>query len=308
MLVVPGFGCCAELRTAGVGAQQLRGAPFTHVVTDRVRFRVVEDRGDWRRDGARRLTVTDTPIRLGDVDPVVFSEVMRDVDLLVSVAATTLDVDPEDLLLVPEIGEWRRQAGLAAVPLPPREPHFGGVARTRRELLRAILPELVPAGAVELGERHLLVHGRRHRYEIHLGSGDVLVLPFRRQLVLSRPPPPETPEPPRLVLPLHDDVRLHAIVDTILMLVRDDRLRDKTVLAQLDALRRPGALSLTQKEPPPLKPNRETPESGPRKSRRSREPSGSNAPACRARPASATARRIPSIAQARCSLAPSPVE
>ena len=236
MLVVPGFGCCAELRTAGVGAQQLRGAPFTHVVTDRVRFRVVEDRGDWRRDGARRLTVTDTPIRLGDVDPVVFSEVMRDVDLLVSVAATTLDVDPEDLLLVPEIGEWRRQAGLAAVPLPPREPHFGGVARTRRELLRAILPELVPAGAVELGERHLLVHGRRHRYEIHLGSGDVLVLPFRRQLVLSRPPPPETPEPPRLVLPLHDDVRLHAIVDTILMLVRDDRLRDKTVLAQLDAL------------------------------------------------------------------------
>ena len=236
MLPVPGFGVCAELRTAGVGAMELRGAPFTHVVTDRVRFRVVEDRGDWRRDGGRKLRVTDTPVRLGDVDPVVFSEVMRDVDLLVSVAATTLDVGPEDLMLVPDIGAWRRQAGLAVVPLP-REPHFGGVAATRREVLEMILPELVPAGAVELRERHAIVHGKRHGYEVHLGSGDVLVMPHQRQLVLSLRAPAETPEPPRLLLALHDDVRLHAIVDTILMLARDDRIRDQGVLAQLETLR-----------------------------------------------------------------------
>ena len=240
MLIMPGFGCCAELRTAGVGVLDLGRAPFTHVVTDRVRFRVVEDRGDWRRDGARKITITDTPLRLGDVNPVVFSEVMRDLDLLVSVAATTLDVGPEDLQLVPEIGQWRRQAGLAVVPLP-KEPHFGGVARTRREVLEAILPELLPAGAVEIGERHLLVHGRRHDYEIHLGSGDILVLPFRQQLVLSLRPLPETPEPPRLILPLHDDVRLHAIIESILMLLRDDRIRDKNVLAQLDSFRAEGA-------------------------------------------------------------------
>ena len=236
MLPVPGFGVCAELRTAGVGAMALRGAPFTHVVTDRVRFRVVEDRGDWRRDGGRKLRITDTPVRLGDVDPVVFSEVMRDVDLLVSVAATTLDVGPEDLMLVPDIGAWRRQAGLAVVPLP-QEPHFGGVAATRREVLGAILPELVPAGAVELRERHAIVHGKRHEYEVHLGSGDVLVMPHQRQLVLPLRAPAGAPEPPRLLLALHDDVRLHAIVDTILMLARDDRIRDQGVLAQLETLR-----------------------------------------------------------------------
>ncbi|NPD68841.1 DUF4132 domain-containing protein [Lichenicola cladoniae] len=239
MLVIPGFGVCAELRTAGVGAIELgrSGRGFTHVVTDRVQFRVVEDRGNWRYDGARKLHITDTPVRLGDVDPVVFSEVMRDIDLLISVAATTLDVGPEDLRFIPEIGEWRRQSGLGEIPLPS-EPHFGGVARTRREVLETILPSLVPTGTVELREQHAIVHGRRHDYQIHLGSGEILVLPDHRQLVLSLRSPPDKPKPPRIILALHDDVRLHMIVDDLLMLVQDHLIRDESVLAQLEALAR----------------------------------------------------------------------
>lgn len=236
MLIVPAFGVCAELRTAGAGAVEREAAAFTHVVTDRVRFRVVEDRGDWRRDGGRKLRIMDTPVRLGDVDPVVFSEVMRDVDLLVSVAATTVDIGPEDLMLVPDLGAWRRQAGLEMVPIS-REPHFGGLAAGRRDVLEAVLPELVPDRAVDLRERHAIVHGKRHDYQVHLGSGDVLVMPHQRQLLLSPRAPSEAPEPRQRLLALHDDVRLHAIVDSILMLVRDDRIRDKGVLAQLEAFR-----------------------------------------------------------------------
>lgn len=239
MLLIPGYGLCAEFRTAGVGAfdQGHEGPGFRHILTDRVRFRLLKDRGDWRRDGARKLTITETPVRLDEIEPIVFAEVMRDLDLFVSTASTTMDVDPDALLLAPEIGAWRRQAGLAEMPLP-REPHFGNVALMRREILETILPDMVPHGAVTLENRHAIVHGRRHDYEVHLGSGDVFLLPQRHQLVLPSRSRPEPAEPPRFCLPLHDDPRLHVVVETILMLTRDDKIRDKALLAQLEIVSR----------------------------------------------------------------------
>ena len=84
------------------------------------------------------------PIPLKEIDPVTFSEVMRDIDLVVSVAHVG-GVDPEASHSTMEM-----RAALA------------------RETAR-----LFKAKNVAVKERHIIVNGKLADYSIHLGSGIV---------------------------------------------------------------------------------------------------------------------------------------
>lgn len=236
-LRIPAHGIYADLRTGGVGEHFTPDGSlvFSYVMTDRIRFCVLQDEGDWQYDGGRKLKETTTPVRLGSVDPIVFSEVMRDVDLMVSVAARNIPFDPDTLLSIPDLAEWRRHDGLGDIQCST-EPHFGNLAQSRREMIESLLPELGAGDAVTLEKRHVLVKGKRYHYRIHLGSGDVMVIPQQRQIVI--PDKKMTTAQNKLsdYQPLHDDERLNSILQKITMLLRDDRIRDQTILDQLNAL------------------------------------------------------------------------
>jgi len=168
---------------------------YLHIRTDRVVFRRAGDEGD--------------PLPLDEVPPLVFSEVMRDVDLLVGVS--TIGADPKwaSSTRSPFFVYWR-DAALGAL---------GPTAATRRAVVERLLRRLPNADRFSVDDRFLRVRGALRSYRVHLGSGTVLLDPTDRPLVVEA-------RPSGLTLPFEGDGRLEAIVDTALTLVADDRIRD----------------------------------------------------------------------------------
>ncbi|MFC7244183.1 DUF4132 domain-containing protein [Catellatospora aurea] len=144
-------------------------------------------------------------VPLADVPPTVFSEVMRDLDLVVSVAGT----DP------------------ARLDSPAR-------AQSRAEVLAALIDDLglrrvAVEGAVAV------VHGSRAVYRVHLTSGSIHVEPGGYLCVV----PAGFGRKPhrRLFLPFADDDPMTSVVlSKVLLLAEDEKITDPSVLAQLAVL------------------------------------------------------------------------
>lgn len=138
---------------------------------------------------------------LGTVPPVVFSEAMRDVDLVVSVAHAG-GVDPEASQSTVEM-----RAALV------RE-----TARTLRlDNVRDVGTHVVIAGA--LGE-----------YSVHLGSGVVHRRPGGEICII----PVDSQRRGRIFLPFaDDDPKTAEVVAKVLLLARDREIQDPTILSQL---------------------------------------------------------------------------
>jgi hypothetical protein len=177
----------ADAATSGAGI-------YLHISTDRVVF--------------RRAGEAD-PLPLDEVPPLVFSEVMRDVDLLVGVS--TIGADPKwaDDRDSPLFAYWR-DAALGAL---------GPSAASRRAVVARLLRRLPNADRFSVDDRFLRVRGALRSYRVHLGSGMVLLDPTDRPLTVEA-------RPSGLTLPFEGDARLEAILDTALTLVADDRIRD----------------------------------------------------------------------------------
>lgn len=133
---------------------------------------------------------------------------------------------------MPELGKWRRQQGLSDIALPD-EPHYGGLAQSRRQIIEALLPSLQEKGAVTLDERHVIVTGRLHQYRIHLGSGEVIMVPQYRHLTLETLSHSTREEDIGDYQPLYDDDILNSILYRIALLQKDHKIRDKNILEQL---------------------------------------------------------------------------
>ncbi|ANA15292.1 hypothetical protein APT_10009 (plasmid) [Acetobacter pasteurianus NBRC 101655] len=234
---LPAHGIYADWRTGGVGIDHLpHGAgTFSHIITDRLRFCVLEDGGNWLYDGGRKLKEMQTPVRLGDIPPVVFSEIMRDLDLMISIAASDVSFNAETIYAIPDLGVWRRQAGLADIPLP-KEPHFGALAASRRDEIAVIVKSMKVDDRLRFEGPYIMIEGKRHQYRLHLGSADVMILPDLRHLFLSTTLSNSARQKGSAYKPLHDDDRLDLILQRIIMLLNDDRIRDKDILAQFASL------------------------------------------------------------------------
>jgi hypothetical protein len=107
-----------------------------------------------RRDGGQWRAA-----RFSDASPVVVSEALRGVDLLVSVAGFGLDDDPQ---LRRDRRRWELLARLADRPL-------GETARMRRTVLQRILADTVDTETVLFRERHIHVGP----YAVHLATARV---------------------------------------------------------------------------------------------------------------------------------------
>lgn len=143
------------------------------------------------------------PIPLSKVPPILFSETMRDLDLVVSVAHRG-EVDPE--------------ASASTVEM-------------RASLIRETC-QLLGLKNVRIKEPHALIEGHFSQYSLHLGSGGVHRLPGGALCIL----PVHSQHRGRLFLPFADnDPRTAEIVSKILLLARDQEIQDPTILQQLGA-------------------------------------------------------------------------
>jgi len=195
------------VEVAGDGDRSDTGVPL-YVATDQVRF--------YRPDGE--------PQPLAEVDPLLFSEVMRDVDLFVGVAGIGMDPNRADPGL-PRAHEaqWQRQA-------------FGelsAAALTRKDLLARLLPRFKIASRCSLEGRFLRVQGDLRGYRIHLGSGNILMEPNDQYLCIvpdRRGAPAETN---RVFLPFEGDPTLSLILSKAFLLAEDTQIADPTIADQL---------------------------------------------------------------------------
>jgi len=176
-------------------------------VTDQVRFIRTGDRGA-------------VPLPLVDIDPVVLSETMRDVDLFVAVCSIGNDPEWTDRGEQRHGDYWQHYAF----------GELGSSAEVRRDALAQILPKLKIAAQCELDDRNLVVHGQLGTYRIHLGSGNVMMDPSRYLCIVAGRGGAKTS---KVFLPFEDDHLLTVILSKAFLLAADTKITDKTILQQM---------------------------------------------------------------------------
>lgn len=230
---LPAFDVAAEYWTEPSGGDETTdNLAYLFLKTDRVRFRRLQDAGEWRRDGGRGLALLPEEVPLVAVPPILFSEVMRDVDLFVGVASIGHDpnwVDAGGEAQHPN--QWRR--GPAADYWRDfNTAELTESAKARRSFLAELLPKLAIAAQCQLDERHLVVRGTLHTYRIHLGSGNIFMEPGDRYLCIV--PGPAAPQP-AVLLPFEGDRLLSIILSKAFLLAKDNAIKDPGILAQIRA-------------------------------------------------------------------------
>jgi hypothetical protein len=155
---------------------------------------------------------TDDPVELAEV---LVSEVMRDVDLFISV--TSIGADPDWL----DRKEGRRfEKYWAEISFGP----LAAAGEVRRELLAELLPRLAIADRCEFDDAYLVVTGDLRTYRIHLGSGLARMSPTGAQLRIPSPP---NQRAAALLLPIDDDPILVRILASALTLAKDSEVSDQ---------------------------------------------------------------------------------
>jgi len=140
-------------------------------------------------------------LNLSAVPPNVFSEVMRDIDLVVSVAHRG-EVDPE--------------ASASTVEM--------------RSMLINETCKLLGLNNVQIKKSHAFIKGHYAEYSLHLGSGNVHKLPGGALAIL----PIHAQHRGRLFLPFaDDDPRTAEVISKVLLLARDEEIQDPMILDQL---------------------------------------------------------------------------
>lgn len=104
-------------------------------------------------------------------------------------------------------------------------------ARTRRELLERLVPRLRIADRCTFSDRFLIVRGDLRTYKIHLGSGNILMLPDDQYLCIV--PKQTVAGVDRVFLPFEGDGTLSIILSKAFLLADDAKITDPTITNQL---------------------------------------------------------------------------
>lgn len=230
--VLSAHGLRAEFWVESVGDEYgvdtLESGAFIHLATDQVRFYRVDahlnPQHAWG-GGVSGQAVEPEPVRIDTVPPIVFSEIMRDVDLFVGVSSVGnnpewQDGGPEGRFL----DAWEHYS-------------FGdlsGTAQTRRDLLSRLIPRLKIADACTVTDKFLVVLGKKRTYKIHLGSGNIMMEPGDQYLCIVPDSRMEAGPKGKIHLPFEGDRTLAIILSKAFMLAEDDKITDRTILSQIN--------------------------------------------------------------------------
>jgi hypothetical protein len=218
--VAPAWGLRAEFWVDGIGdnygQDTTEAGTFLYLSTDQVRFYAIDASG---------LDTGTEPVVLDTIPPLVFSEIMRDVDLFVGVASVAndpnwLDGGADDR----HAYYWRSYS-------------FGELsetAKTRQQVLMKLVPRLKIADRCTVAERFLIVRGDVRTYKIHLGSSNILMEPNDQYLciVASRGLASDGLVS-KMFLPFEGDSTLSLILSKAFLLARDWEITDPVILRQI---------------------------------------------------------------------------
>jgi hypothetical protein len=238
-LALPRWGLRAEYWIEGAGdhygTDTNETGTYLYLTTDQVRFYRTGARANhahasgggyarWRPYGGPDDDRDDGPLPLEAISPIVFSEVLRDVDLFVGVAS--VGNDPT----------WR-DGGPAGRYRDYWESYSFGelsaTAETRKQLLARLIPRLAIADRCAIQGRFLRVRGDLRVYKIHLGSGNILMEPNDQYLCIVPSRGRAEPVTEQLYLPFAGDTVLAVILSKALLLAEDTKISDTTITRQL---------------------------------------------------------------------------
>jgi hypothetical protein len=167
-----------------------------------------------------RMTAVRFNLPITEIPPIVFSEITRDLDLFVSVSS--IGVDPS----------WNSTEAIPALRQYWDAFTSGDLSesgRLRREALEMLLPSLPSSKQFKLEKKHLVVRGTLGTYSIHLQSGAVFKAPGNQHVCIV----PKAASADTSLALLVGDPMLSMIVSKALLLANDDKIKDRSILAQI---------------------------------------------------------------------------
>ena len=176
-----------------------------HISTDQVRF---------YRDKVQ--------IDLTEVPALVFSEIMRDIDMFTGVCSIANDPNWQAV----GDGTVRNYWNLHA---------FGNLnesAKVREQALRNLIPRLKIGPKCSFEGKFLKVQGHIRNYKIHMGSGNILMEPNDQYLCIVPDRSAEV-STDKLYLPFEGDKMLSIIVSKAMLLADDNKITDSTISRQI---------------------------------------------------------------------------
>lgn len=189
----------------------------------------INDAGIWlyvATDQVKFLNAENESIDLINVPKIIFSEIMRDVDLFVGVAS--VGNDPQ----------WMDNNGVRQSNRDYWHGYsFGNlseIAKTRKTILERILPRLKKIRDVSRIEgKFLIIKGKRRTYKIHIGSGNILMEPDDQYLCIvpSRSAGNTTQ---KLFIPFEGDRGLSIVLSKAFLLAEDEKITDPVINNQIN--------------------------------------------------------------------------
>jgi hypothetical protein len=199
----------AEFRVTRVNAENADGTGTTlYVSTGQLRF---------------VNTISGHAVKLAEVPPAVFSEILRDVDLFIGTAS--IGNDPA----------WQDSGGLPCYMDYWQSYSFGELtelAKCRRSILEDLVPLLCISKVAELGDKFLVVKGKLRTYKIHIGSTNILMEPGDQYLCIV-PERSLKNVPAGVFLPFEGDAGLSIVLNKAILLADDDKITDPAITRQL---------------------------------------------------------------------------
>jgi hypothetical protein len=233
--ILPQWGLRAEYWVEGIGDQYGTDTndtgTYLYLTTDQVRFYRMDANQNQAHGYGGGYTAhrwfgrgNAEPLPLEEIPPLVFSEIMRDVDMFVGVAS--VGNDPNWLDGGAEVryrDYWHSYS-------------FGELtesSKTRKQVLQTLLPRLKIAERCKLTDKFLVVHGDIRSYKIHLGSGNILMEPNDQYLCIVPSRRSGEMGKDKLFIPFEGDQTLAIILSKAFLLAEDKKITDPSITRQI---------------------------------------------------------------------------
>ena len=160
---------------------------------------------------------------LNQISPILFSEVMRDIDLFVGVSS--IGNDPT----------WRDSGGRIVEREYWASYSFGNLSefsKNRKSILQSLIPRLKIAKQAEIKDNFLYIKGKLRTYKIHLGSSNILMEPNDQYLCIVEDRSKKNLAQ-GVFLPFEGDSIFSLILSKAFLLAEDHKISDRTILSQI---------------------------------------------------------------------------
>lgn len=233
---LPAWGLRAEFWVEGVGEDHgtdtNEAGAFLRLASDQVRFHRIGAASNAAHAGGGGYSSTaagpgagdvNEPLPLEQIPPLVFSEIMRDVDLFVGVSSVANDPTWQDGGPGGRYRDYWQQHSFG---------ELSATAASRRDVLERLVPRLNIADRCRISDRFLIVRGDRRTYKIHLGSGNILMEPNDQYLCIVPDARMRSQDQP-VYLPFEGDTTLAIILSKAFLLANDTKIADQSITRQI---------------------------------------------------------------------------